>query len=157
MPVPIRPNPPAPAGAGSRSHPLGVTLREDGQGADVAVFAGHADAVDVCVLRPDGSEQRTRLPDVDHGVWHGHVPGLVAGSRYGLRVHGRWDPERGLRHNPAKLLLDPYARAIDGSVDWHSACFPYPTGEIDDDLLDEDDDADVSLDEIADVAEPDDE
>ncbi|MEW1956167.1 glycogen debranching protein GlgX [Kineococcus sp. NPDC059986] len=116
MPVPIRPNPPAPAGAGSRSHPLGVTLREDGQGADVAVFAGHADAVDVCVLRPDGSEQRTRLPDVDHGVWHGHVPGLVAGSRYGLRVHGRWDPERGLRHNPAKLLLDPYARGVEGEV-----------------------------------------
>ncbi|MEZ0166349.1 glycogen debranching protein GlgX [Kineococcus sp. LSe6-4] len=93
-----------------------MTLREDGRGADVAVFAGHADAVEVCVVAADGSETRTRLPDVEHGVWHGHVPALVAGSRYGLRVHGRWDPERGLRHNSAKLLLDPYARGIEGEV-----------------------------------------
>ncbi|WP_370442567.1 glycogen debranching protein GlgX, partial [Kineococcus halophytocola] len=110
------PAPSTPAAAGSRSHPLGVTLREDGRGADVAVFAGHADAVEVCVVAADGSETRTRLPDVEHGVWHGHVPALVAGSRYGLRVHGRWDPERGLRHNSAKLLLDPYARGIEGEV-----------------------------------------
>ncbi|WP_380170056.1 glycogen debranching protein GlgX [Kineococcus sp. DHX-1] len=129
MPVPIRPAPPAPPGTGSRSHPLGVTLREDGQGADVAVFAGHADAVDVCVVATDGSETRTRLTDVDHGVWHGHVPGLVVGARYGLRVHGRWDPERGLRHNPAKLLLDPYARGIDGEVALRPEVFGHTVDE----------------------------
>jgi isoamylase len=106
----------SPAGTrtSSRAHPLGVTLR--GDGADVAVLAAHADAVEVCVFDEAGRETRTRLPDVELGVWHGHVPGLVAGSRYGLRVHGRWDPERGLRHNPAKLLLDPYARAVEGEV-----------------------------------------
>ncbi|MGI4896630.1 MAG: glycogen debranching protein GlgX, partial [Janthinobacterium lividum] len=63
--------------------------------------------------------------------WHGHVPGLVAGSRYGLRVHGRWDPERGLRHNPAKLLLDPYARGVEGEV----ALVPEVFGHVVDDAF----------------------
>ena len=112
-----------------RPHPLGVT--PVGDGADVAVFAAHADAVAVCVLAEDGTEVRTPLPDVEHGVWFGHVPGLRAGSRYGFRVSGRWDPERGLRHNPAKLLLDPYARGLVGEV----ALRPEVFGHVVDDAL----------------------
>ncbi|WP_432541403.1 glycogen debranching protein GlgX [Kineococcus sp. SYSU DK002] len=126
MPVPIRP---AAAAETTRSHPLGVTPRADGSGSDVAVLAAHADAVEVCVFAADGTETRTRLPDVELGVWHGHVPGLVAGSRYGLRVHGRWDPERGLRHNPAKLLLDPYARGVEGEVALRPEIFGHAVGE----------------------------
>ena len=125
VPVPIHREPPAHLRSGA--HPLGVTLR--GDGADVAVLASHADAVEVCVFDEDGSEVRTRLPDVELGVWHGHVPGLVAGSRYGLRVHGRWDPERGLRHNPAKLLLDPYARGVEGEVALAPEIFGHTVGE----------------------------
>ncbi|GAA4985355.1 glycogen debranching protein GlgX [Kineococcus glutinatus] len=86
-------------------------------GADVAVFAAHADAVELCLLDgPGGTEVRIPLLDVEHGVWSAFVPGLRAGTRYGFRVHGRWEPERGLRHNPAKLLLDPYARGLDGEL-----------------------------------------
>ncbi|NAZ82294.1 glycogen debranching protein GlgX [Kineococcus sp. R8] len=111
----------------SRPHPLGVTPR--GDGADVAVFAAHADAVEVCVLADDGTEVRTGLPDVEHGVWSGYVPGLRVGSRYGFRVAGRWDPERGLRHNPAKLLLDPYARGVVGEVALRPEIFGHVVGE----------------------------
>jgi isoamylase len=98
----------------ARPHPLGVHLRDDG--VDVAVLAAHADAVEVSLLRPRRGggfdEERIALPERTHGVWHGHLPGVGAGQRYGLRVHGPWDPARGHRHNPAKLLLDPYARAV---------------------------------------------
>ncbi|PPK98633.1 glycogen operon protein [Kineococcus xinjiangensis] len=87
-----------------------------GDGADVAVLAAHADAVEVCLFDEAGAEHRVPLPDVEHGIWSGHVPGMRRGTRYGFRVHGRWEPERGLRHNPAKLLLDPYARGISGEV-----------------------------------------
>jgi len=102
----------------SRAHPLGAHLRDGGLA--VAVLASGADAVQVCLLDrgDDGiwTERRFDLPDRTHGVWHGFVPGVQAGQRYGLRVHGRWDPVRGLRHNPAKLLLDPYARALAGPL-----------------------------------------
>ncbi len=90
-----------------------------GDGIDVAVLASHATAVDLCLLDEDhGSfrERRFALHRGEHGVWQGHVPGVAAGQRYGLRVHGRWDPAAGLRHNPAKLLLDPYARGLTGEI-----------------------------------------
>ncbi|MCI2239336.1 glycogen debranching protein GlgX [Paenibacillus sp. TRM 82003] len=133
MPVPTtrRDGPTAPRASRRTSpHPLGVTLRPEGEGggADVAVLAAHADAVEVCVVGDDGREARTALPDVELGVWHGHVPGLREGSRYGLRVHGRWDPERGLRHNPAKLLLDPCARGVEGEVDLVPEVFGHAVG-----------------------------
>ena len=99
-------------------HRLGVHLA--GDGVDVAVFAAQADDVDLCLLdrRDDGSwsERRFRLAGPVHGVWHGHVEGVRAGQHYGFRVHGKWEPAAGLRHNPAKLLLDPYARGIEGSL-----------------------------------------
>ncbi|MFB9375390.1 glycogen debranching protein GlgX [Kineococcus gynurae] len=108
---------PATASTPPLPHPLGVVAARDGSpGADVAVLAAHADAVEVCVLGPDGTEVRTRLPHLDNGVWFGRVPALTVGARYGLRTHGRWDPELGLRHNPAKLLLDPHARGIVGQI-----------------------------------------
>ncbi|MBK7625495.1 MAG: glycogen debranching protein GlgX [Kineosporiaceae bacterium] len=97
----------------SRPHPLGVHPRAGG--VDVAIFAAHAEQVDLCLFDPvgsDWSERRITLPDQTYGVWHAHVPDVPVGQRYGLRVHGPWDPSRTQWHNPAKLLLDPYARAI---------------------------------------------
>jgi len=100
----------------SRPHPLGVHPRAGG--VDVAVFAGHADAVEFCVLDPlpggGWHERRVPLPGLTHGVWHGFVPDVPPGRHYGLRAHGPWEPHNGHRYNPAKLLLDPYARAVTG-------------------------------------------
>ena len=89
-------------------------------GLDVVVLASHAEAVELCLLDPAAtgfSERRFRLRPGAHGTWQGHVPDVDAGQRYGFRVHGRWDPDAGLRHNPAKLLLDPYARAVVGEFE----------------------------------------
>ena len=107
----------------NRPEPQGVTLVEGG--VNVALFADHASAVDFCVRNPDGSETRWRLPDKARGVWHGFVPGIAAGTRYGFRVHGAWDPADGHRHNPNKFLMDPYAKAIDGNWVLHEAMFGY--------------------------------
>ena len=99
---------------------LGVRLA--GDGIDVSVLASHASAVDVCLLDRDPSstdgwsERRIALHGPVHGIWHAHVPGVRAGQHYGFRADGRWDPAAGTRYNPAKLLLDPYARGIDGDV-----------------------------------------
>ena len=111
--------------------PLGATY--DGSGTNFSVFTEVADQVDLVIFDPDGVEQRIPLTEVNGHCWHAYVPGVGPGTRYGYRVHGPWNPSEGLWCNPAKLLLDPYARAIDGAVDWHAACFPYPTGEIDGD------------------------
>ncbi|MFD1507472.1 glycogen debranching protein GlgX [Georgenia yuyongxinii] len=98
-----------------------------GDGVDFAVHASRAEQVVLCLLddAPDGTltERRYLLRGPVAGVWHGHVPGLRAGQRYGFRVHGLWDPASGLTHNPAKLLLDPYARALSGRVDLHPAIY----------------------------------
>ncbi|CAN5404212.1 glycogen debranching protein GlgX [soil metagenome] len=110
---------PAPFGDSSRPletpPPLGVTLTETG--ADVAVFAAHADHVEVCLF--DGAtEHRVPLTQSLHGIWWDHLPGMQPGQRYGFRVSGPWSPREGHRHNPQKLLLDPCARAIEGEVTW---------------------------------------
>ncbi|MEJ2579683.1 MAG: alpha-amylase family glycosyl hydrolase [Kineosporiaceae bacterium] len=100
----------------SRPFPLGTHPRDGG--VDVAVLASAADSVELCLLDPDGTggwrERRVPLPEHTHGVWHGFVPDVPVGQRYGFRAHGPWDPSRGHRYNPAKLLLDPYARAHAG-------------------------------------------
>ncbi|GAA2739150.1 glycogen debranching protein GlgX [Pedococcus aerophilus] len=99
---------------------LGMTLVEGG--AEFAVYAGHAESVEVCLFDAgdsDGStERRVPLTERTHGTWFGFLPGVTAGQRYGVRADGPWRPQEGLRYNPHKLLLDPYARAIEGDVDW---------------------------------------
>jgi isoamylase len=93
-----------------------------GGGAEVAVYASRADAVEVCLFEPGDhagdSERRVPLRERVHGWWFGTVPGMAPGQRYGFRAYGAWQPEHGLLHNSAKLLLDPYAKALDGSVVW---------------------------------------
>ncbi len=92
-----------------------------GDGVAVAVHAAHATAVELCLVDPDGAggwhERRVGLDGPELGVWTGHVPDVGPGQRYGFRVHGPWEPAHGLRHNPHKLLVDPYARGIVGEVD----------------------------------------
>jgi len=117
--------------------PLGASW--DGDGTNFAVFAEGADAVELALFDESGRERRIRLPEVTAHVWHGYVPEARPGQRYGFRAHGPYDPDRGLRYNPAKLLLDPYARAIEGKVDWDPSMFGYPLGG--DDLVADDHDS----------------
>ncbi|HLI01355.1 MAG TPA: glycogen debranching protein GlgX [Acidimicrobiales bacterium] len=104
-----------------RPYPLGARLVPGGL--NVAVSSEVADAVEICLFGPDGDEQRVELPSHTAHVWHGLLPDVGVGQRYGLRVHGPWDPAAGLRCNPAKLLLDPYATAVEGNLDWDESLF----------------------------------
>ena len=108
-------------------YPLGATY--DGAGTNFSLFSEVAEQVELCLFDEDGAERRLDLDEVDAFCWHAYLPSVGPGQRYGYRVHGPWDTERGLRCNPAKLLLDPYAKSIDGSVDWAPACFPYNFGD----------------------------
>ncbi|MCU1603505.1 MAG: glgX [Frankiales bacterium] len=104
-------------------YPLGATY--DGTGTNFALFSEVADAVELCLFDPDGTETRVALRERDALVWHGYLPGVGPGQRYGYRVHGPYDPENGHRCNPSKLLLDPYAKHVEGEVDWDQSCFSY--------------------------------
>ncbi len=104
-------------------YPLGATF--DGQGVNFSVFSEVATRVELCLFDDEGRDQRVDLPESRTFCWHGYVPDIKPGQRYGFRVHGPWDPARGYRCNPNKLLLDPYARAIEGSVKWGPGLFPY--------------------------------
>ncbi|WP_347351768.1 glycogen debranching protein GlgX [Intrasporangium sp.] len=110
-----------------RPYPLGATY--DGTGVNFAVFSQAADCVELCLVGDDLVETRVELPEVDAFVWHGYVPYLHPGQRYGFRVHGPYEPARGHRCNAAKLLLDPYAKAIMGQPDNTQAIFSYPLGD----------------------------
>lgn len=110
-----------------RDHPLGA--HADGNGTNFALFSDGAAAVTLCLFDQHGQETRLPLTEVDGYVWHGYVPGVMPGQRYGFRVEGPWEPANGLRFNAAKLLLDPYAKAIDGSVTWGQPVFGYQLGE----------------------------
>ncbi|WP_239166178.1 alpha-amylase family glycosyl hydrolase, partial [Actinoplanes italicus] len=116
-------------------YPLGATF--DGGGTNFAVFSEIAERVELCLFDDDGRETRVDLPEREALVWHGYLPRVVPGQRYGYRVHGPYDPSRGLRCNPSKLLLDPYAKAIDGDYRWDQALFAYgfddPDSRNDDD------------------------
>jgi glycogen operon protein len=118
-----------------RPYPLGATY--DGTGTNFSLFSEAADAVELCLFDDDGVETRVPVAEVDGFCWHVYLPGVGANQRYGFRVHGPWEPDRGHRCNPNKLLLDPYAKAIDGGVDWDPSCFPYdfddPDSRNDDD------------------------
>jgi isoamylase len=105
------------------AYPLGATY--DGMGTNFSLFSEVAERVELCLFTEKGVETRILLPEVDGYVWHGYLPGVGPGQRYGYRVHGPHDPRGGLRCNANKLLLDPYTKAIDGKVDWHPSLFGY--------------------------------
>ncbi len=109
-----------------RPYPLGATY--DGTGTNFAVFSSVATKVELCLLDDDDTETRVWLTEVDAHVWHAYLPGVKPGQRYGYRVHGPFDPAWGHRCDPSKLLLDPYAKAIDGQIDGHQSLFSYQFG-----------------------------
>jgi isoamylase len=111
------------------AYPLGATY--DGSGTNFALFSEVAENVELCLFAEDGTETRVRLHERDAFVWHGYLPNVGPGQRYGFRVHGPYDPAAGHRCNPSKLLLDPYAKAVDGDIDWSQACFSYTWGDED--------------------------
>jgi isoamylase len=110
-----------------RPYPLGAFY--DGAGTNFSLFSEMADRADLCLFDAEGREERVTLEEVDAFCWHVYLPAVPPGQRYGYRVHGPWAPERGQRCNPAKLLIDPYAKAIEGQVRWDQACFPYNFGD----------------------------
>jgi isoamylase len=101
----------------------------DGEGTNFSVMSEVAERVELCLFDEEGKETRGDLPDVAAFCWHGYVPGVKPGQRYGFRVHGPWSPDEGNRCNPAKLLLDPYAKAVEGAVDWNEAVFAHRFGK----------------------------
>ena len=112
-----------------KAYPLGAAY--DGAGTNFTLFSEVAERVELCLFDADGTETRITLPEVDCYVWHGYLPGIEPGQRFGYRVHGPYDPAAGLRCNPNKLLLDPYSKAIDGMFDWNQSLFSYPFGDPD--------------------------
>jgi isoamylase len=107
------------------AYPLGATW--DGSGTNFALFSEVAERVELCLFDDADAESRLQLSEVDGFVWHCYLPGVGPGQRYGYRVTGPYDPRRGHRCNPAKLLLDPYGKAIDGLVRWNDALLGYRT------------------------------
>jgi len=105
------------------AYPLGSVW--DGSGTNFAIFSEVAELVELCLFDDEGTETRIRLSEVDGFVWHCYLPDVGPGQRYGYRVHGPYDPRRGRRCNPAKLLLDPYGKAVDGEVRWGPAVYSY--------------------------------
>jgi Carbohydrate-binding module 48 (Isoamylase N-terminal domain)/Alpha amylase, catalytic domain len=138
------------AGMAVASSPTGAGVPEperpgsgaawDGKGTSFGVFSEAAEAVELCLFDEGRAEQRVELSEVTAHTWHGYVPEAGPGQRYGFRVHGSYNPEQGERCNPAKLLIDPYARAIDGMVDWDPSVFGY-RGDADDLVRDDRDSA----------------
>ncbi|KAE8763261.1 glycogen debranching protein GlgX [Georgenia thermotolerans] len=106
-----------------RPYPLGATY--DGSGTNFALYSHVAERVELCLLDDEKHEERIELTEVDAHVWHAYLPGVQPGQRYGYRVHGPYDPASGNRCDPSKLLLDPYAKAIDGQIDGHPSLFSY--------------------------------
>jgi isoamylase len=111
------------------AYPLGATF--DGVGTNFAVFSEVAEQVELCLYDDARTETRVAMTEVDAFVWHCYLPSVQPGQRYGYRVHGPYEPERGLRCNPAKLLLDPYAKATVGDIDWDQSLFGYDFGDPD--------------------------
>ncbi|QJC21716.1 glycogen debranching protein GlgX [Arcanobacterium buesumense] len=120
-----------------KPYPLGATY--DGSGTNFALFSSVAQSVELCLIDDNLNEQRIPLEEVDGFVWHAYIPSIRPGQRYGYRVHGPYDPENGHRCDPSKILLDPYAKAIDGQVENHPANFSYdfndPTQRNEEDSL----------------------
>jgi glycogen operon protein len=117
-----------------RPYPLGASW--DGLGVNFAVFSAHAEKIELCVFDPSGRRELSRLPlpDCTDEVWHGYLPDAKPGLLYGYRAHGPYDPRNGHRFNPSKLLLDPYARELQGDLIWSDVLFGYRVGSTRADL-----------------------
>lgn len=117
-----------------RPYPLGATW--DGEGVNFAVYSENAEAMELCLFSDNASTeiQRIKISEISHHVWHVYIPGLAPGQLYGYRAYGPFDPENGQRFNGNKLLIDPYAKAIAGAVQWHDSLFGYVVGHPDGDL-----------------------
>jgi isoamylase len=118
-----------------QSYPLGATW--DGAGVNFALFSENATGAELCLFDgPDGNREvtRIRMPEQTDQVWHVSLPEVRPGQLYGDRVRGPYEPEAGHRFNAAKLLLDPYAKAIAGTIRWSDALFGYTVGHADADL-----------------------
>jgi glycogen operon protein len=111
------------------AYPQGATC--DGSGTNFAIFAENAERVELCLFDDEGFETRLRLRESTAFVYHGYVPGIGPGQRYGFRMHGAWAPTEGKFYNPNKLLLDPYAKAIEGDVQWSDIVFGHQSGHSD--------------------------
>src|SRR5581483_3204027 len=125
-----------------RPYPQGATW--DGTGVNFALYSEPAQKVELCLFDdpPAAETERIPLTECTAYVWHGYLPALAPGQLYGYRVYGRYEPENGLRFNASKLLVDPYAKAIAGRVDWNEPIFPYVLGNEREDLeMDQQDDA----------------
>jgi len=118
-------------------YPLGATW--DGEGVNFALFSEHAESVELCIFDPKGRREieRIAIPWRTDQVWHCYLPEAMPGTTYGYRVYGPYDPERGHRFNPKKLLLDPYAKHITGNLRWHDAMFGYSIGHTKSDLIED--------------------
>jgi glycogen operon protein len=115
--------------------PLGATW--DGNGVNFALYTEGATAVELCLFDNKNSTKESahiRIKEMDNHVWHAYIPGLKPGQLYGYRIHGPYDPENGHRYNHNKLLIDPYAKAISGTIQWHDSLFGYQIGHEDADL-----------------------
>ena len=110
-------------------YPLGATW--DGSGTNFALFSAHAEKVELCLFDDAGGREiaRVALPEFTHEIWHGYLPDVRAGQLYGYRVYGPYEPEAGHRFNHHKLLLDPYAKALHGTLRWDDAVFGYQVGD----------------------------
>ncbi|MCW2620509.1 MAG: glgX, partial [Frankiales bacterium] len=111
------------------AYPLGATF--DGTGTNFALFSEIAERVELCLFDEHLQETRVRMREMDGFVWHAYLPSVQPGQRYGYRVHGPYEPHAGRRCNPAKLLLDPYAKAVAGEIDWDPSLFSYELGDPD--------------------------
>jgi isoamylase len=117
-----------------KPYPLGA--KWDGTGVNFSIYSEQATAVELCLFdEAEIEKERIRLQECTAYVWHGYLPAIAPGQLYGYRVHGPWEPRKGLRFNPKKLVVDPYAQAICGRVDWQQPVFPYQLGQKDADLL----------------------
>ncbi|MFO8000082.1 MAG: glycogen debranching protein GlgX [Marinilabilia sp.] len=115
-----------------RPYPLGANF--DGEGVNFTLFSENAHGVELCLFDTNGKETRVKVTERTHNNWHIYLPGIKPGQRYGYRVHGPYEPGNGARFNANKLLIDPYARALDGTIQWDKALYGYKPGNKKKDL-----------------------
>ena len=115
-----------------KPYPIGATW--DGKGVNFALYANYATAVELCLFDEDNLETKIEIKERSHHIWHVYIPDISHGQFYGYRVHGPYEPQNGLRFNPNKLLIDPYAKSIAGPVNWHPSVFGFDLDDEEKDL-----------------------